>query len=64
VLERARAIYDVPIEPAMPALAEVLGDPRMTNAHVVQRAVNAHYRLGQPRMRACPGGIRGKSQRA
>ena len=48
VLEAARAIYDVPIEPALPALAEALGDARMTNAHVVQRAVNAHYRLGQP----------------
>jgi quinoprotein glucose dehydrogenase len=48
VLEAARAIYDVPIEPALPALAEVLSDARITNAHVVQRAVNANYRLGQP----------------
>jgi quinoprotein glucose dehydrogenase len=48
VLEAARAIYDAPIEGALPALAEVLGDLRMTNQHVVLRGVNAHYRLGKP----------------
>jgi hypothetical protein len=48
VLETARAIYDAPIEGALPALAEVLSDLRMTNQHVVLRAVNAHYRLGKP----------------
>lgn len=48
VLEAARAIYDVPIDSAMPALADVLSDARNANAHVLQRAVNAHYRLGKP----------------
>jgi len=48
VLEAARAIYDVPIPAAMPALAASLGDKRITNRNVLLRVVNAHYRLGQP----------------
>ncbi|MFT5131192.1 MAG: HEAT repeat protein/mono/diheme cytochrome c family protein, partial [Rhodothermales bacterium] len=45
-LEAARAIYDVPIPEAMPALADLL--PR-DNLHkfTYERAIHANYRLGQ-----------------
>ncbi|MEO6789164.1 MAG: PVC-type heme-binding CxxCH protein, partial [Chthoniobacteraceae bacterium] len=48
VLEAARAIYDVPIPDAMPALAALLGDRKITDRNILLRVVNAHYRLGQP----------------
>jgi quinoprotein glucose dehydrogenase len=46
VLEAARAIYDVPITSALPALAALTEKPLITNPHTLHRAVNAHYRLG------------------
>jgi quinoprotein glucose dehydrogenase len=48
VLEAARAIHDVPIPAAMPALAALLGDKRISDRNILLRLVNAHYRLGQP----------------
>ncbi len=48
VLEAARAIYDVPIPEAMPALAAVLGEKKISDRNILHRVVNAHYRLGQP----------------
>ena len=48
VLEAARAIHDVPIPEAMPALAAVLGEKKISDRNILLRAVNAHYRLGQP----------------
>jgi len=48
VLEAARAIHDVPIEAAMPALAALTANPAIKNAQILNRAVNANYRLGQP----------------
>ncbi len=47
VLEAARAIHDMPIPEAMPALAAVLGEKRITDRNIMLRAVNAHYRIGQ-----------------
>jgi len=47
VLEAARAIYDTPINEAMPALASLVGEKRVKDRNVLLRAVNAHYRLGQ-----------------
>lgn len=46
VLEAARAINDVPMERAMPALAALVAKPEGLNEHVLARAVNANYRLG------------------
>jgi quinoprotein glucose dehydrogenase len=46
VLEAARAIYDVPIASALPALAALTEKASVTNPHTLHRAVNAHYRLG------------------
>ncbi len=48
VLEAARAIHDVPIPEAMPGLAALLGDKRISDRNILLRVVNAHYRLGQP----------------
>jgi quinoprotein glucose dehydrogenase len=48
ILEAARAIHDTPIEPALPALAQLLGDTRITGRNIILRIVNAHYRIGQP----------------
>jgi quinoprotein glucose dehydrogenase len=48
VLEAARAIHDVPIIEAMPALAALLTDKRITDRNILLRVVNANYRLGQP----------------
>jgi quinoprotein glucose dehydrogenase len=45
VIEAARAIYDVPIEPAMPALRELLKVPTAP-AWALTRAVNAAFRAG------------------
>ena len=47
VLEAARAIHDVPIEAAMPALAALTANPAIKDPHILNRAVNAHYRLGK-----------------
>jgi quinoprotein glucose dehydrogenase len=47
VFDAARAIHDVPIEPAMPFLAALTANPTITNLQILNRAVNAHYRLGQ-----------------
>jgi len=47
VLEAARAIHDVPIEAALPALAALTANPALKNPHTLSRAVNAHYRLGK-----------------
>ena len=48
VLEAARAIYDLEIAEAMPALAALLGDRRIKDPNILLRVVNAHYRLGTP----------------
>ena len=48
VLEAARAIYDLPIPEAMPALAALATEKRLTDRNLLLRVVNAHYRLGQP----------------
>ena len=46
VLEAARAINDVPINDAMPALAAALANKAIKNPRILERAVNANYRLG------------------
>jgi quinoprotein glucose dehydrogenase len=46
VLEAARAINDVPINDSMPALADVLANKAIKNPRILERAVNAAYRLG------------------
>ena len=48
VLEAARAIYDVGITEAMPALAALLGDRRFKDPNILLRVVNANYRIGTP----------------
>lgn len=45
--EAARAIHDVPIPAALPALASLLESPT-TDDVVIRRALNANYRLGEP----------------
>ncbi|HEX8312304.1 MAG TPA: PVC-type heme-binding CxxCH protein, partial [Chthoniobacteraceae bacterium] len=47
VLEAARAIHDVPISDAMPALAALATKKEVRNPHTLFRAVNANYRLGK-----------------
>lgn len=44
--EAARAIYDVPIPDALPALADLLRSPQATERALVRRAVHACFRLG------------------
>ncbi|HMB93080.1 MAG TPA: HEAT repeat domain-containing protein, partial [Rhodothermales bacterium] len=47
VTEVARAINDdFSIEEALPALAQVLENPRFTNEALMRRAINANHRLG------------------
>jgi quinoprotein glucose dehydrogenase len=46
-LETARAIHDVPIPMAMPALAELANSNGTKNQRILERVVNANYRLGQ-----------------
>ena len=46
-LEAARAINDLPIEPAMPALASLIEKQGLSDL-VMMRALNAHFRLGTP----------------
>jgi quinoprotein glucose dehydrogenase len=48
VLEAARAIYDLPIPEAMPALAALVSEKRLDDRNLRLRVINAHYRLGQP----------------
>ncbi len=47
VLEAARAIHDAPIEAAMPGLAALVANPALKNPNILNRAVNANYRLGK-----------------
>ena len=47
ILEAARAIHDAPIDAAMPALAALSANPALKNPHVLQRVVNANYRVGK-----------------
>jgi quinoprotein glucose dehydrogenase len=47
VLEAARAIHDVPIAEAMPALAELLHKSATGHPRILERVVNANFRLGQ-----------------
>jgi quinoprotein glucose dehydrogenase len=46
VLEAARAIYDLPIEKAMPQLASLIQKPTIPKA-AMRRALHANYRLGR-----------------
>jgi quinoprotein glucose dehydrogenase len=46
VEEAARAIYDVPINDALPQLATLVGTPGLTEA-TLYRVVNSNFRLGQ-----------------
>ncbi len=46
VLEAARAIYDLPIEPALPQLAALIKNPRLPDA-LGYRVLNANFRLGK-----------------
>ncbi|MEO8352171.1 MAG: HEAT repeat domain-containing protein, partial [Chthoniobacteraceae bacterium] len=46
VLEAARAINDAPINAALPALAGLLAEATTKNPRVLERAINAAYRLG------------------
>lgn len=57
IVEAARAINDVPINSAMPTLASNLLAPSSLSTYIgvtnaldqfTKRAINAHYRLGQP----------------
>lgn len=47
VIEAARAIYDRPVPEALPALAELVNTITSKNPRVLERAINANYRLGQ-----------------
>jgi quinoprotein glucose dehydrogenase len=47
VLEAARAIHDKPVPEALPALAELVNTITSKNPRVLERAINANYRLGQ-----------------
>jgi quinoprotein glucose dehydrogenase len=47
VLEAARSINDVPIEPAMPRLAAVVPSAGSSKP-LLRRVANAHFRLGRP----------------
>lgn len=45
VEEAARAIHDLPISPALPALAALLGQPGLSDA-IARRALSANFRIG------------------
>ena len=47
ILDAARAIHDAPIDAAMPALASITINPALKNPHVLQRVVNANFRVGK-----------------
>ena len=46
VLDAARAIHDVPIESALPALAALTEQKNIKDPNILNRAINARYRLG------------------
>jgi len=46
VLDAARAIHDVPIEAAFPQLAALTANRQIKDLNILNRAVNARYRLG------------------
>ncbi len=46
VAEAARAIYDLPVEAALPELAALLSRPGLTDQAVIRRAIAAQVRLG------------------
>jgi quinoprotein glucose dehydrogenase len=46
-LDAARAIYDVPIADALPALAAVTTNKTIKNTNILSRAISARYRLGK-----------------
>ena len=48
VLEAARAIHDAPIDAAMPALAGLASAASSKNPRILERVINANYRLGKP----------------
>jgi len=48
ILEAARAINDMPIDSAMPALAKLTTKKGLSDQHLLSRVVNANYRLGKP----------------
>ncbi len=47
VLETARAVYDVPIEGALPALGKLVTRKDFKDPNLFSRILNAHYRLGK-----------------
>lgn len=47
VLEAARAIYDLPITEALPALAALMDQP-LRSVPLLRRVINADFRLGTP----------------
>lgn len=47
LLETARAIHDVPIEGALPGLAALAGNASIKHPRILERVINANYRLGQ-----------------
>ncbi|MFL5243707.1 MAG: HEAT repeat domain-containing protein, partial [Gemmataceae bacterium] len=47
VIEAARAIYDVPINDALPELASLIKRPGLAD-HLLFRVLNANFRLGKP----------------
>jgi quinoprotein glucose dehydrogenase len=61
VREAAAAIYDLPIEAALPALAAVLERAPLDDAGLVGRAMHAHFRLGQPENAAALATFAGRS---
>lgn len=46
VEETARAIYDLPIPAALPALADRISQPQFSNDELARRILNANFRLG------------------
>ncbi len=47
LLEVSRAIHDVPIQGAFPALAALSSNPNIKNPRILERVLNANYRLGK-----------------
>lgn len=56
VAEAARAIYDLPIDGALPQLAELADQPGLSDP-VLRRVINANYRLGGAEHAARVAGI-------
>ena len=61
VLEAARAINDVPIEPAMPKLAALIGRRGMSDA-LGYRVLNANFRLGKAENARAVAGFAARSE--